>query len=182
MADKFVSAMTGQPSSDKKGKQMNASSTTANETGTAATNASSRWNVTSSPSTLNENRGGICGGVLASPKGQLMSPGYPAGYPSNTTCRWVIALPSDYRVITFTFHRVYLEEDRNCVYDYIAVYDMLDNQVGQRYCGSIVSPVVKDLKGNVAVVVFSSDSANSKKGFILSYEGRRCLTAPEVDN
>ena len=51
-----------------------------------------------------------------SPKGQLMSPGYPARYPSNTTCRWVIALPSDYRVISFTFHRVYLEEDRNCVY------------------------------------------------------------------
>lgn len=59
---------------------------------------------------------GSCGGVLVSPKGQLMSPGYPARYPSNTTCRWVIALPSDYRVISFTFHRVYLEEDRNCVY------------------------------------------------------------------
>lgn len=58
MADKFASAMTGQPSSDKKGKQMNASSTTANETGTAATNASSSWNVTSSPSISNVNKGG----------------------------------------------------------------------------------------------------------------------------
>ena len=76
----------------------------------------------------------------------------------------------------FTDHVIFFR------YDYIAVYDMLDNQVGQRYCGSIISSVVKDVKGNVAVVVFNSDSANSKKGFILSYEGRRCLTAPEVDN
>lgn len=67
-------------------------------------------------------------------------------------------------------------------YDYIAVYDLLDNQVGQRYCGSITSPIVKDVKGNVAVVVFSSDSANSKKGFILTYEARQCLTSSEVDN
>lgn len=66
-------------------------------------------------------------------------------------------------------------------YDYIAVYDLLDNQVGQRYCGSVMSPIVKDVKGNVAVVVFSSDSANSKKGFILSYEGRQCLTSSKVE-
>ena len=67
-------------------------------------------------------------------------------------------------------------------YDYIAVYDLLDNQVGQRYCGSVTSPIVKHVKGNVAVVVFSSDSANSKKGFILSYEGRQCLTSSKVEN
>lgn len=59
---------------------------------------------------------------------------------------------------------------------------MLDNQVGQRYCGSITSPIHKDVKGNVAVVVFRSDTANSKKGFVLSYEARKCLTAAEVDN
>lgn len=67
-------------------------------------------------------------------------------------------------------------------YDYIAVYDLLGNQVGQRYCGSITSPFLKDVKGNVAVVVFSSDSANSKKGFILSYEGRQCPASSEVGN
>lgn len=67
-------------------------------------------------------------------------------------------------------------------YDYIAVYDLLDNQVGQRYCGSITSPVIKEVKGNMAAVVFRSDSANSKKGFILSYEAEKCLTSSEVDN
>ncbi|KAL9986946.1 hypothetical protein ACROYT_G001164 [Oculina patagonica] len=152
-----------------------------NKTGNG-TDANSRWNISSPSPASSKNKGGSCGGVLVSPKGQLMSPGYPAGYPSNTTCRWVIALSSEYRAISFTFHRVYLEEDRNCVYDYIAVYDLLDNQVGQRYCGSITSPVMKDVKGNVAVVVFRSDSANSKKGFILSYDGRKCLTSSEVDN
>ena len=66
-------------------------------------------------------------------------------------------------------------------YDYIAVYDLLDNQVGQRYCGSIMSPVYKEVKGNVAVVVFHSDSTNSKKGFVLSYEAHTCLTSAKVE-
>ena len=81
----------------------------------------------------------------------------------------------------------YRKKDLSCVYvffryDYIAVYDLLDNQVGQRYCGSITSSIHKDVKGNVAVVVFRSDSANSKRGFILSYEARKCATSTEVDN
>ena len=67
-------------------------------------------------------------------------------------------------------------------YDYIAVYDLLDNQVGQRYCGSITSPVYKEVKGNVAVVVFHSDSTNSKKGFVLSYEAHTCLTSAKVED
>lgn len=66
-------------------------------------------------------------------------------------------------------------------YDYIAVYDLLDNQVGQRYCGSIMSPVYKQVKGSVAVVVFHSDSTNSKKGFVLSYEAHTCLTSAKVE-
>ncbi|CAH3165296.1 unnamed protein product [Porites lobata] len=150
------------------------------------TNASqSQFNSSVSPlltvtPTTNNVEGG-CGGVLATAKGKLMSPGYPVGYPSNTTCRWTIALPNNYHVIRFTIHRVYLEEDRNCVYDYIAVYDLLDNQVGQRYCGSIMSPVYKEVKGNVAVVVFHSDSTNSKKGFVLSYEAHTCLTSAKVE-
>ena len=61
------------------------------------------------------------------------------------------------------------------------MYDLLDNQVGQRYCGSITSPVYKEVKGTVAVVVFHSDSTNSKKGFVLSYEAHTCLTSAKVE-
>jgi len=139
-------------------------------------------NFTTPSQSWSENKPGRCGGVLTAAKGQLTSPGYPLGYPSNTTCRWLIALPNDCHVISFTFHQVFLEEDRNCVYDYIAVYDMLDNQVGQRYCGSITSPFHKNVNGNVAVVVFRSDSANSKKGFFLSYGARKCPTTADVEN
>lgn len=76
---------------------------------------------------------------------------------------------------------MYLEEDRNCVYDYIAIYDILDNQVGERYCGSMTSPIHKDVKGNVAVVVFGSDSTNSKKGFSLSYEASKSISSLDID-
>lgn len=61
------------------------------------------------------------------------------------------------------------------------MYDLLDNQVGQRYCGSITSPVHKEVKGNVAVVVFHSDSTNSKNGFVFSYEAHTCLTSAKVE-
>lgn len=168
---------TAAPLVDNKSSKRNE---TKNGRDTVPTNTvSSRWNI--STPVMSTTKPGVCGGVLMSVKGQLMSPGYPIGYPSNTTCIWSIILPSDYHLISFTFHKVYLEEDRNCVYDYIAVCDMLGNEVGQRYCGSITSPILKHVKGNMATVVFRSDSANSKKGFILSYKGRKCHNPSVVD-
>lgn len=65
-------------------------------------------------------------------------------------------------------------------YDYIAVYDVLENQVGERYCGSITRPINKHVRGNVAVVIFRSDSTNSKKGFSLSYKASKSRSPPEI--
>lgn len=124
---------------------------------------------------------GKCGELLGSSEGQLTSPGYPGEYPPSTTCKWLISLSQDYQEIIFTFHSVFLEEDRNCVYDYIAVYDVLENQVGERYCGSITRPINKHVRGNVAVVIFRSDSTNSKKGFTLSYKASKSRTPPEIN-
>ncbi|XP_015772306.1 PREDICTED: neurofilament heavy polypeptide-like isoform X2 [Acropora digitifera] len=124
---------------------------------------------------------GKCGKLLGSSEGQLTSPGYPGEYPPSTTCKWLISLSQDYQEIIFTFHSVFLEEDRNCVYDYIAVYDVLENQVGERYCGSITRPINKHVRGNVAVVIFRSDSTNSKKGFSLSYKASKSRTPPEIN-
>ncbi|XP_068694364.1 uncharacterized protein [Montipora foliosa] len=136
-------------------------------------------NVTTYP--MSSSGTGSCGGVLGSPEGHLTSPGYPEEYPSNTRCRWVISLSNDYNLIRITIQRMYLEEDRNSVYDYIAIYDILDNQVGERYCGSMTSPIHKDVKGIVAVVVFRSDSTNSKKGFSLSYEASKSISSLDID-
>ncbi|XP_074605930.1 uncharacterized protein LOC141858962 isoform X2 [Acropora palmata] len=124
---------------------------------------------------------GKCGKLLGSSEGQLTSPGYPGEYPPSTTCKWLISLSQDYQEIRFTFNSVFLEEDRNCVYDYIAVYDVLENQVGERYCGSITRPINKHVRGNVAVVIFRSDSTNNKKGFSLSYKASKSRTPPEIN-
>ncbi|RMX48930.1 hypothetical protein pdam_00008322, partial [Pocillopora damicornis] len=43
-----------------------------------------------------------------------------------------------------------------------------------RFCGAITSPIVKHIKGYGATVVFSSIPDNSKRGFVLSYRGRKC--------
>ncbi|XP_067056484.1 uncharacterized protein [Acropora muricata] len=124
---------------------------------------------------------GRCGKLLGSSEGQFTSPGYPGEYPPSTTCKWLISLSQEYQEIIFTFHSVFLEEDRNCVYDYIAVYDVLENQVGERYCGSITRPINKHVRGNVAVVIFRSDSTNSKKGFSLSYKASKSRIPPEIN-
>ena len=34
----------------------------------------------------------VCGGYISSPRGVLTSPGFPAHYPNNTECRWVLRM------------------------------------------------------------------------------------------
>ena len=56
-----------------------------------------------------------------------------------------------------------------CRYDYVAILDKLSNEVGRRHCGSYIYPVTVDVKGNVAIIVFRSDSSNGKRGFLITY-------------
>ena len=76
-----------------------------------------------------------CGGNLTGSYGSFASPGYPSGYPANTTCRWLITAPPRL-IVRLIFINLNLETDENCLNDYVALYDGLSSQIG-RYCGTV---------------------------------------------
>ena len=52
----------------------------------------------------------------------ISSPNAPDTYPPNSVCRWVIDVPTNY-VIQLTWHSFVLEEEYECEYDYVTMYD-----------------------------------------------------------
>jgi len=61
-------------------------------------------------------------------------------------------------------------------YDYLLFRDGLSNQVDSKICGFLEYPHLVTIKGNIAVVVFKSDSAVNKKGFLIKYEAYVSIT------
>ena len=55
---------------------------------------------------------GICGGTFVQPQGTITSPNYPASYPSNQVCQWVIEVPINHYV-TLSFEHLQLEDCRD---------------------------------------------------------------------
>ncbi|XP_031554245.1 signal peptide, CUB and EGF-like domain-containing protein 3 isoform X2 [Actinia tenebrosa] len=113
----------------------------------------------------------VCGGVLNNSVGTFQSPNFPSAYPANSHCKWTISLPQDYAAINITLDHLNLEPEKRCRYDYLAVYDRLDNQVGCRHCGLYGKTIIFQVRGRTAVVVFKSDDSVQKTGFKVSYRG-----------
>uniref|UniRef100_A0A8C5PK69 Uncharacterized protein n=1 Tax=Leptobrachium leishanense TaxID=445787 RepID=A0A8C5PK69_9ANUR len=63
-----------------------------------------------------------CGGVLHEQRGRFQSPGFPQSYASIMNCTWAIDAPPGH-YITLDFISLVLEEHRNCLYDYVLVFD-----------------------------------------------------------
>uniref|UniRef100_A0A8C3JWY1 CUB and zona pellucida-like domain-containing protein 1 n=1 Tax=Calidris pygmaea TaxID=425635 RepID=A0A8C3JWY1_9CHAR len=117
-----------------------------------------------SPETRLEN----CGGQLTGPNGTFTSPNYPARYPEFTYCVWHIQTEKNSK-INLQFQDFFLELDRNCQFDFMAVYDGLatnTNLIG-KVCGR-TQPKFES-SSNVMTVVLFTDYANSYKGFSAQY-------------
>lgn len=63
-----------------------------------------------------------CGGILKNPTGIIQSPKHPENYLHNQKCEWIISVNESYR-IQLTWLTFALENQRNCVNDYVEVYD-----------------------------------------------------------
>ncbi|NXN73997.1 CUZD1 protein, partial [Himantopus himantopus] len=117
-----------------------------------------------SPETKQEN----CGGRLTGPNGTLTSPNYPAPYPELTYCVWHIQTAKNTK-IHLQFQDFFLELDRNCQFDFTAVYDGLTTNTGLigKVCGR-TQPTFES-SSNVMTVVLFTDYANSYRGFSAQY-------------
>lgn len=63
-----------------------------------------------------------CGGIHTAPTGTVTSPVIEGRYPSNSYCRWVIAVQQGH-LIQLTFTKFKVEGFKDCTFDYVAVYD-----------------------------------------------------------
>ncbi|KAM6090105.1 CUB and zona pellucida-like domain-containing protein 1 [Theristicus caerulescens] len=118
-----------------------------------------------------------CGGRLTGPNGTFTSPNYPATYPAFMYCVWHIETAKGSK-INLQFQDFFLELDRNCQFDFAAVYDGLTTNTGLigRACGR-AQPTFES-SSNIMTVVLSTDYANSYRGFSAQYTSV-LLPAPE---
>ncbi|XP_010148419.1 PREDICTED: CUB and zona pellucida-like domain-containing protein 1 [Eurypyga helias] len=116
------------------------------------------------PETQTEN----CGGQLTGPNGTLTSPNYPASYPALKYCIWHIETEKNSK-INLQFQDFFLELDKNCQFDFTAVYDGLTTSTGLigKVCGR-AQPTFQS-SSNAMTVVLSTDYANSYRGFSAQY-------------
>ncbi|KAJ0033549.1 hypothetical protein NQD34_000656 [Periophthalmus magnuspinnatus] len=94
-------------------------------------------------------------------------------YPGHTDCEWLLTTEQGYG-IELTFITFEVEEEADCGYDYIELYNGLDNNAHRlgRFCGSgpregIYSP------GDTMLIRFHSDDTISKKGFHMRYSSTK---------
>ncbi|NWY04429.1 CUZD1 protein, partial [Nothoprocta ornata] len=109
-----------------------------------------------------------CGGHLTGPNGTFISPNYPKPYPEFTYCVWHIETTSKSK-INLQFDDFFLELDKNCRFDLVAIYDGLTTNSGLigKVCGRSQSRF--ESSSNVMTVVLATDYANSYRGFSAQY-------------
>ena len=144
----------------------------------------------------------VCGGYISSPRGVLTSPGFPADYPNNTECRWVLRMrPATMMQFQFTELDV-AGGDTECSQDSLVLRNgerrtsplfllnpgQGDGQNGH-LCGNQIPPLT-NTSSNSLSLTFRSDGAGSGRGFRLKYGeltngcgGRILLTSldPQVE-
>lgn len=98
-------------------------------------------------------------------------------YENNTECEWVIKPQVLGQRIHLKFLEFDIEYDQECVFDYVDLYEQRDNRKWVkfgRYCGSDVQLEIVSVRR--LLLRFSTDDADRKKGFSVSYS----IATPEV--
>uniref|UniRef100_A0A182INM1 Uncharacterized protein n=1 Tax=Anopheles atroparvus TaxID=41427 RepID=A0A182INM1_ANOAO len=111
-----------------------------------------------------------CGGVLTSPRGSIISPNYPLPYGQNAMCVWRISTSLG-SAIHIVFTDLDMESHKNCLYDYLDIYDGFDmsgRKLG-RFCTSDTDPLVLNTESNHAYIRMRTDDTNQRRGFQLKY-------------
>ncbi|XP_076019983.1 bone morphogenetic protein 1-like isoform X2 [Genypterus blacodes] len=90
-------------------------------------------------------------------------------YPGGSDCQWVVSAEKGYGVeLTFTVFET--EEEAECGYDYVELYDGADVKAPRlgRHCGSGAPEEIYSA-GDAIVIKFHSDDSINKKGFHIRY-------------
>ncbi|XP_037352844.1 deleted in malignant brain tumors 1 protein-like [Talpa occidentalis] len=109
-----------------------------------------------------------CGGVISSLSGTFSSPWYPANYPTDVECVWVIHVAEKFH-IELKIPSLKLEDIYGCPYDFIEVFDGRQRaslSMG-RFCAG--ADLTFFSSSNIVTVVFRSDAMITNTGFYALY-------------
>ncbi|KAJ0005413.1 hypothetical protein NQD34_015307 [Periophthalmus magnuspinnatus] len=128
-------------------------------------NKSERWDVYCYNPDAKE-----CGGVLTEPERVIQSPGFPEEYQDEQICYWHIRVKLGQR-IHVRFLEFDVEDDTDCLADYLEIYDSYDDVTGfvGRFCGDYLPYDILST-GNVMTLKFLSDASVTGGGFQLLYK------------
>ncbi|XP_019619704.1 PREDICTED: dorsal-ventral patterning tolloid-like protein 1, partial [Branchiostoma belcheri] len=93
---------------------------------------------------------------------------YPGNYPNNAYCTWQISVSTGY-VVAIRFSVLSLEDETNCGYDSLAIYDGSSTTAPRlaRLCGSSARTI--STTGRNAFVVFRTDGSVTESGFSANF-------------
>ncbi|KAH8379700.1 hypothetical protein KR009_006651 [Drosophila setifemur] len=89
-------------------------------------------------------------------------------YAHNTNCKWRVTAPEQHAIV-LEFKYLDMEASSNCNFDSLSIYRggvASKEQMVQQLCGKNTSPPTIMVDSNEALIVFSTDSSNSGKGYL----------------
>nr|XP_054099396.1 deleted in malignant brain tumors 1 protein isoform X5 [Callithrix jacchus] len=120
------------------------------------------------PAPIPQGGSNSCGGVISSLSGSFSSPWYPANYPNNVECVWVIHVAEKFH-IELMIPSLKLEDIYGCPYDFIELFDGPQGaslSMG-RFCAGAELTFLSS--SNIVTAVFRSDTMITNTGFYALY-------------
>ena len=96
----------------------------------------------------------------------IQSQNYPSSYEPSKDCRTTIRFSNR---ILLRFLNFDIEDDSNCDYDYLIIYDGPDDtsrQIGAKLCGN-TKPTEIESSGNTMHIQFHTDASTQRTGFLI---------------
>uniref|UniRef100_A0A8B9CHJ0 Cubilin n=1 Tax=Anser brachyrhynchus TaxID=132585 RepID=A0A8B9CHJ0_9AVES len=114
-----------------------------------------------------------CGSFIESDSvgAAISSPLYPAKYPNNQNCSWIIQAQEPFNHITLSFTDFAIESNtQNCTKDFVEILDgnNYEAPLRGRYCGTTMPHPITSF-GNALVVNFISNNNVTARGFHATY-------------
>jgi len=109
----------------------------------------------------------VCGNTAMDTPGTITTPNYPANFPKNVVCFWIITAPEGQRVqVNFTYMKMLYRSGGKCYWDYASIrYTGNDYTDDELACNRELEGRTFTSTGNKFIVKFKSGNYGWYKGF-----------------
>ncbi|XP_040824205.1 cubilin [Ochotona curzoniae] len=113
----------------------------------------------------------VCGGyIFTTSSDTISSPLFPANYPNNANCTWIIQAQPPFNHITLSFTNFAIENSAGCTRDFLEILDGSsdDAPLRGRYCGTSMPHPITSF-GSALTLRFISNFGRTYHGFHATY-------------